>query len=336
MLFHGTAGVLVDDIRRDGLTVGQEGRVYMTDSRAAARSYAIWAAAEQAQLGHPAPHTGAVFTVTASGLTVEQNSYPPPLPWQTTMLACVSYFTTEPITPEMIGTVDSWEIEELRDDATLDAVIREHELICRALPRADAVGNAAPTIRRNGLHKAIPDHWALLNAIRDASPNARSRWHGESHWLGVLAAAVRILERGSPADPAVLLAFCLLHDAQRRSEGRDARHGERAAAFADRLHGELLRLNPRQRDLLRRALIDHDCGLTTTDANIGAAWDADRLTLPRVGIKVDPRMLSTAEARELAGEPGAVPDAAACDWDWALSRMFVLAAGRPLVTAAAA
>ena len=330
-LFHGTAGALADAIRREGLTLGQDGRVFLTDSRAIARAYATWEAAQ-----HDAPHTGLIATVRAAvAVTVEEHSYPPPLPWETTMRGGVSYFATQPIGPAALERLDVFDIEELHDPDQVEAVCREAALVCAALPRAGAVGNAAPMIRPSALRKAIPDHWALLDAIRDESPNARSRWHGESHWLGVLAAAVRILERGSPADPAVLLAFALLHDAQRRSEGRDSKHGARAAAFADRLHGELLRLNPRQRDLLRRALIDHDRGLTSDDATIGACWDADRLTLPRVGISVNPAKLSTPEAVELAGEPGAVPDAAACDWDWALSRMYLLAAGRRLVTTAA-
>lgn len=330
-LYHGTAGAHADAIRRDGLRVGQEGRVFLTDNAAIARSYATWEAA------HHAPHTGLVITVrTAVPVTVEQHSFPPPLPWETTMRGGVSYFTTEPIAPDAFQRFDLFEIAKLREPDQLAAVRRESQRVCAALPRGAAVGNAAPMIRRSTLHKAIPDHWALLDAIRDASPNARSRWHGEQHWLGVTAAAVRILERGSPADPVVLLAFCLLHDSQRRSEGRDPNHGERAAEFADSLRGKLLRLGDGHRRVLRRALTDHDRGKTSSHPTIGACWDADRLTLPRVGITVDPRKLSTAVGRELAAERGAVPDPAACDWDWALSRMFLLAADRARIVAAAA
>lgn len=327
-LYHGTAGVLADEIARDGLRVGQEGRVFLTDSRAIARSYAIWEAARQAQRGHPGrPHIGAIITVSVPmALTVEQNSYPPALPWQTRMLDGVSYFTTQPIGPDLIGPIELWEIEELLDGDTLDTVIADLMRVCRAVPRAGAIGDAAPMIARSALHNAVPDHWGLLDAIREASPNARSRWHGEKHWLGVLAAAVRILERGCRADPAVLLAFCLLHDAQRIGEGHDPRHGERAAKLADRLDGDLLHLDAGQRDRLRRALIDHDRGKTSTDETIGACWDADRLTLPRVGIAVDAALLSTVEARALLAAGGRVPDPADCDWDWALSRMYLLAA----------
>ncbi len=300
--------------------------MFLTDSRAVARSYAVWESAAQAALGSRPPHRGAVVTVTTPAtLAVEQHSYPPPLPWETRMLGGVSYFTTQPIAAEQLGPFDVWEIDEMRDPRQLAAVIREHEFVCDAIPREDAAGSAAPMIRRCSLHDAIPDVWAFLDAIVAASPNATSRWHGQSHWLGVTAAAIRILERGCEADPAVLLAFCLLHDSQRHSEGHDPAHGERAAAFAHRLYGESLHLDTGQRDVLRRALVDHDRGGTSDDATIGACWDADRLTLPRVGIKVNPRMLSTAEGRELAGEPGSIPRPSACDWDWALSRVFLLA-----------
>jgi hypothetical protein len=37
----------------------------------------------------------------------------------------------------------------------------------------------------------------------------------------------------------------------------------------------------------------------TDDPTVGACWDADRLDLPRVGVTVDPRLLSTAAARNL-------------------------------------
>ena len=330
-LYHGTAGAHVDAIWRDGLTLGQEQHVYLTDTWAIARSYAIWEAAN-----HPAPHLGAIVTVRVTKAAVEELSYPPPLPWETTMHAGISYFVTEPIPPAMIASVEPFEIEELRDEDTLAAVIAEHELICAAVPRSRAIGNAAPTIRRSGLHAAIPDHWALLDAIRAASPNARSRWHGESHWLGVLAAGVRIIERGSRANPAVLVAFAMLHDSQRRCEGRDPKHGERAAVLAERLCADrLLRLDVKQRDLLRTALVDHDRGLVSTDRTIGACWDSDRLTLGRVGIAPDPRRLSTAQGRQLAGEPGSVPAGDACDWDWALSRMYLLAASTPRAQVAA-
>lgn len=334
-LYHGTAAVLVGAIERDGLTTGQEDRVFLTDSRAAARVYATWSAARRPT----GPREGAIFTIkvpSTIALTVERDSFPPPLPWQTKMLAGIVYYVEQAIPPDLLEPPDVFEIAELTDLGTLEAVRRETERLCRGFDRAGAATHtSAPAMHRSSLRAAIPDHWSLLAAIVEASPNAASKWHGESHWRGVLAASVRLIERGSKADPAVLTAFCLLHDSQRKSEGHDPRHGERAARFADELHDEgLLALDARQRDLLRRALVDHDCGMTSRDATIGACWDADRLTLGRVGIKVDTRLLSTPEGRELADEPGSVPEGDACDWSWALSRTFLLATTERLAVAA--
>lgn len=351
-LYHGTSAVLVDQIKREGLRLGTDGRVFLTDSKAIARSYAVWEAARQAAQGAtPDPDTpsgrralalggnvGAVFTVKATvPIAVEQDSYPPPLPWETTMLKGVSYFATRPIAAEHLGPVEMWSIAELDDPAQVEAVCRESILVCGALHRRDSVSPTAPMLRRSSIHKAIPDIWVFHEGVMQSSTNARSRWHGETHWRGVLAAAVRLVERGSQADPAILLAFCLLHDSRRSSEGYDPKHGERAAQLADLMHDhEILTFTDEQRATLRAALVDHDRGKTSTDPTIGACWDADRLTLGRVGITINPAMLSTAQGRALAAEPGSVPAGEACDWDWALSRMYLLAAGAARVSAAAA
>lgn len=187
--------------------------------------------------------------------------------------------------------------------------------------RAITVRSAEP------LSAAIPDAWALLRAAIDATEDHDSVFHGEEHWRGVVLAAIALIDVGAKADPAVLLAFCVLHDCQRHNEGRDPDHGRRAAALADRLHGTQLRLSDKQRELLRAALIDHDRGLTNTDPTIGACWDADRLTLPRLGITVDPARLSTPEGRRVAADPDSLIDPADTDWDWTLSRFYLASRG---------
>jgi uncharacterized protein len=40
-------------------------------------------------------------------------------------------------------------------------------------------------------------------------------------------------------------------------------------------------------------------GQVTDDPTLGAAWDADRLDLPRVGVAPDPARLSTAAGRAM-------------------------------------
>lgn len=328
-LFHGTAARFVADIERDGLRRGAEGRCFLTDSRVIARSYAVWETARQAALDDEAGLDGALLTVrvpAALGLTVERDSYPPPLPWETRLLSGISYYVQQSIAPDLIERVQLFEIPELHDPAQLEAANVEYERACNAFNRADAhLSAAAPMMHAGDLRAAIPDHAALHQAIMRDSPNGRSRWHGERHWLGVLVAAIRLLEHGCEADPAVLLAFALLHDSQRLSEGDDPDHGKRAAARAVSLQQRgLLRLTESQHTLLRDALVDHDRGLVSDDVTIGACWDSDRLTLPRLGITIDPELLSTAHARDVARTPDNIPGAAACTWEWAYSRIYLL------------
>ena len=66
---------------------------------------------------------------------------------------------------------------------------------------------------------------------------------------------------------------------------------------------------------LRAALRGHDHGEISDDPTIGACWDADRLTLPRLGIKVDHELLSTPQAKALDAA-GAVIGQDDCDWEW--------------------
>ncbi len=107
------------------------------------------------------------------------------------------------------------------------------------------------------------------------------------------------MAEGVPADRDVLLLFAATHDTQRHNEFHDPEHGARAADLIKRLHrGGALALADGQLELLHAALIGHDQGETTDDATIGACWDADRLTLWRVGIMPDRKYLSTKPARQ--------------------------------------
>jgi uncharacterized protein len=122
--------------------------------------------------------------------------------------------------------------------------------------------------------------------------------HGPEHWRRVLANGLRVARATPEADPLVIAAFAALHDAYRLNDGDDPEHGSRAARHARALEGVL---SPEQLDTLCAALEEHDRGATTEHPTIGACWDADRLDLPRVGIEVDPRFLSTPFALALHG-----------------------------------
>ena len=118
--------------------------------------------------------------------------------------------------------------------------------------------------------------------------------HGELHWRQVLANGFLIAAETPEVDPFVVAAFAALHDACRKCDGHDPDHGERAEQLALELaESDALCLFPQQLDVLCVALRDHDRGYVNDVPTIGACWDADRLDLPRVGVKVDPSFLST-------------------------------------------
>jgi hypothetical protein len=104
---------------------------------------------------------------------------------------------------------------------------------------------------------------------------------------------------GVDADLDVLLLFAAAHDTQRLSEHSDPEHGMRASLVVREMHmaGELP-LATTQLDTLVVALTLHEVGAKTKNATIGCCWDADRLTLWRVGIVPHPGLLSTEKAHQ--------------------------------------
>lgn len=121
--------------------------------------------------------------------------------------------------------------------------------------------------------------------------------HGPRHWRDV--ARVAHLIAGPDADLTVLFLFAALHDTQRVDEFSDPDHGSRAAGLARHMQSlSVIYLNTRQTRQLQEALTHHDEGGLTDDPTIGTAWDADRLTIGRVGKIPQPRYFSTAEIRD--------------------------------------
>ena len=85
----------------------------------------------------------------------------------------------------------------------------------------------------------------------------------------------------------MIFLFALLHDSMRLNDSIDPEHGPRAAAFAGELHAEgVLHATPGQLELLQYACFEHTNGLVSSDPTVGVCWDADRLDLPRVGIRI--------------------------------------------------
>lgn len=143
---------------------------------------------------------------------------------------------------------------------------------------------------------------ALLDAVLERSTGKDSMIHGPTHWAGVAVAGLNLLDLTPDADPFVVLLFALLHDSMRRSDWRDPEHGARAARYARELRDSgAYSLDEEGMRKLEDALVRHDKGATSKDPTMGACWDADRLNLPRAGIKPRAEYMSTTAGRSLIG-----------------------------------
>jgi len=123
--------------------------------------------------------------------------------------------------------------------------------------------------------------------------------HGPDHWEKVYENGVMLAGKTSGADVLVVKLFSLLHDCRRENNHYDPDHGRRAAENLEQINEELLHLSDDQLALLEQACAGHADGFTSSNPTIGCCWDADRLELPRAGIKPKARFLSTAAARKL-------------------------------------
>lgn len=147
-----------------------------------------------------------------------------------------------------------------------------------------------------------------------------SKIHGARHWRDVARIGARLC-RHVAADADVVFLFALIHDSQRHSDGRDRDHGRRAAAFAQQLREEgVIDLPGLAADLLSTALSGHADGTTSTDPTIGACWDADRLTLSRIGRTPRREFLSTKVAPSLVDEGRAVVAGPGQSWEGIVRR----------------
>jgi uncharacterized protein len=123
--------------------------------------------------------------------------------------------------------------------------------------------------------------------------------HGVRHWIKVHDNGI-MLSKETGANVKVILYFAILHDCRRFSNGRDEKHGPRAAAYA-RKHRDEINLTNEEFELLDEALTTHTngCGYNA-DITVQTCLDADRLDIGRVGAIVDPAQLYTKSAIDKA------------------------------------
>lgn len=167
----------------------------------------------------------------------------------------------------------------------------------------------------------------LVETVLAVAPWAqKANSHDERHWRAVAATGLYLCQSTANADPEIVFAFGVLHDARRRKlRGEQGNHGQRAERFARELHeAGVLALYDDRLEVLCLALRLHSEGLVSDDATIGTAWDSDRLQLIRVGRPARPNLLSTEAARTPeAAEVAALYLSAPPTWDEILARSGV-------------
>ena len=141
-----------------------------------------------------------------------------------------------------------------------------------------------------------PELWALAARRFTLGP---SSLHGPDHWQRVERNALELAPHTPGVDALIVRLFAVLHDSNRHNESWDPEHGARAADWARALSesATLFHLDAVRLELLCDAMVRHDKGQTSADPTIGTCWDADRLDLPRVGIRPATRFMSTAEGK---------------------------------------
>ena len=121
--------------------------------------------------------------------------------------------------------------------------------------------------------------------------------HGVAHWARVLENGLRLAE-AIRVNVEVVQLFAVFHDCQRLTVRTDHLHGLRGAKLAAKLRGKLFDLNDDDFDLLFVACSGHMDRRTDEDPTVQTCWDADRLDLGRVGIRIDPFWLGEATIEE--------------------------------------
>ena len=122
---------------------------------------------------------------------------------------------------------------------------------------------------------------------------------GLAHWRRVERNGLWLASR-TEVDVLVLRLFAWFQDSKRENDYTDPDHGQRGAAYALSLRGQLFDLDDAAMEKLVYACTWHTDRDFTDDLMIGACRDADRLDLGRVGVIPSPEFMNTPFGREVA------------------------------------
>jgi uncharacterized protein len=141
---------------------------------------------------------------------------------------------------------------------------------------------------------------SLVNSVIEQSSSRMYGIHGLTHWMRVERNGHYLAEHNA-ADRDVISLFALFHDARRVNDNCDPGHGKRGAELAKKLYKDgFLPISAEQLSTLVTACNYHTEQPFTEDPTIACCWDADRLDLPRVGIRTNPNRLNTEAAKQIA------------------------------------
>lgn len=121
--------------------------------------------------------------------------------------------------------------------------------------------------------------------------------HGIHHWMRVHDNGLWIASLDEDVNPTIVSLFGIIHDACRVADTGDEEHGSRASKLVEELNGEFFKVSQKEANILSYACLMHPYPVVSFDPTVGACWDADRLELPRGGIEVNPKYLSTTVAK---------------------------------------
>ena len=137
----------------------------------------------------------------------------------------------------------------------------------------------------------------LINQLQRESKLFHSTIHGFKHWRRVEKNGL-YLSQFNDGDPAVISHFAYFHDCMRFNEHKDDGHGLRGGRYALK-NKDILDLNKDQLNTLYKACAGHTGGINPSCDTIACCWDADRLDLRRVGIRLDLKWINTTIAKQI-------------------------------------
>lgn len=160
------------------------------------------------------------------------------------------------------------------------------------IARVAAKIGAWSSLNQEAAVPAEPDFLELWRLLAIQFRLGQGSIHGPTHWQNVERNGLE-LARETGADVTVVRLFAVFHDSRRQNESSDPEHGARAEVLLRSMQGGLFELEPARLELLAEACRLHNHGHCSSDPTIGTCWDADRLDLPRVGMRPMREFMST-------------------------------------------